>query len=52
MFPDCPIISPAMLALQFTRSVPGIHAALAGVSTPRHVVELRELMSVPRWDLA
>jgi aryl-alcohol dehydrogenase-like predicted oxidoreductase len=52
IFRDFSIISPAMLALQFTRSVPGIHAALAGVSTLRHVDELRELMRMPPWDLA
>lgn len=51
MFPDCPLTSPAMLALQFARSVPGVHAALAGVSKPGHVSELRAVMTLPRWDL-
>ncbi len=51
MFPHCLIESPAMLALQFARSVPGVHAALAGVSTQAHIDELRALMELPRWDL-
>lgn len=51
LFPDCGIESPAMMALQFARSVPGVHAALPGISTLAHLGEAVELSRIPRWDL-
>jgi aryl-alcohol dehydrogenase-like predicted oxidoreductase len=51
LFPDTGIESPAMMALQFARSAPGVHAALPGISTLAHLVDAIELTRIPRWNL-
>ena len=51
LFPDTQIESPAMMALQFARSVPGVSLALPGISTLAHLKEAIELARIPRWNL-
>ena len=52
LFPDTQIESPAMMALQFARSVPGVSLALPGISTLAHLMEAIELARIPRWNFS
>jgi aryl-alcohol dehydrogenase-like predicted oxidoreductase len=52
LFPHTQIESPKMMALQFARSVPGVHVVLPGISKLVHLTEAIALMRIPRWELA
>jgi len=42
-----PSLTPAQQALQFSRSLPGVSAALVGMKTPEHIEENLQLLSHP-----
>jgi len=46
LLPGCR--TPAQAALQFARSCPGVATALCGMSSPGHVAENMELLSLPK----
>ncbi|HJW09276.1 MAG TPA: aldo/keto reductase [Holophagaceae bacterium] len=49
-FPGCR--TPAQVALQFTRSCPGVDVALCGMGRKAHALENAELMKLPKADPA
>lgn len=52
LFPE-PAIEPyKMIALQFARSIPGVHVVLPGITKLTHLSEALALTRIPRWDLA
>jgi aryl-alcohol dehydrogenase-like predicted oxidoreductase len=51
LFPANQIESPVIMALQFARSVPGVHVVLPGLSTLAHLHEAIAVAHLPRWDL-